>query len=65
MAKQIKELDVAAEYTEWAVEYTLDGELCGFEADDENDARLIQAAVGGKLLVRKVFETTWADAPND
>jgi hypothetical protein len=66
VAKRIKELEIEAEYTEYAVEYSINGED-GFliSCDDEEEARQYRAALDGRIVMRSVFETSWADAPND
>ena len=51
---------IAAERTEWAVEYTMNGELFVYEAESEHAARQISAALDGTILVRKILETSWA-----
>jgi hypothetical protein len=51
------------QHTEYAVEYEVDGDTFMYEAEDEDDARRVRAAVDGRLLVRQVFEATWDDIP--
>jgi hypothetical protein len=41
------------------LEAEADGELFTHPAEDEADARLIAATLGGRVLVRHVFETRW------
>jgi hypothetical protein len=57
-------LEVAAEFTEHGVEYDLDGETFVTLAANEEDARLMRAALKGLLVVRTVYETAWALAPD-
>lgn len=60
MAKRIRGLEAEADYTEWAVEYEVNGEAYTYEAKDEAEARAIAGKHGGRVLVRCVFETSWA-----
>lgn len=66
MAKRVNGLKIEAEYTEWAVETTTsEGEPLVYQAESEADARFVRGVMGGRLLVRHVLETPWADAPNN
>ena len=56
-------LGIATERVEYAVEYELGSVYRTEPTSDEKEARAWVDALGGKLLVRKVFETSWADAP--
>ncbi len=60
-----KEVWVENEYVEWAVEYDVGGEQFVVECEDEAEARVSQSQLGGRLVTRTVYETSWADAPDD
>lgn len=60
--KRINGQTIEAEYVEYAVIYSINGEP-GFliECKDEEEARLYRATLDGEIKARKVFETSWAD----
>jgi hypothetical protein len=60
MAKRIASPDTGTQWDEYAVEYEMNGETFTYEARDETEARIVRAAVNGRLMVRSVFETPWA-----
>jgi len=51
------------QWTEWAVEFDDDGIVDW--GTDEAEARAMAKREGGRLLVRKVFETSWLGDPRD
>lgn len=58
MAMRIGEVDVEAHYFEYGVEI-VPGTI--LTCDDENDAKQHAEALGGKVFMRHVFETSWAE----
>ncbi len=50
--------------TEWAVAYYVNDEQFIYEAD-EDEVRAVAEGLGGRVLVRKVFRTSWLDDPRD
>lgn len=64
MAKRVQGEEIVAEYVEYAVVYDLDDEtFTTAPTDFYDEARLMRAALGGWVVTRKVYETSWADAP--
>jgi hypothetical protein len=61
---KISKSELTSEGCDFGVEFEGDEEVPGawvYEAWDERDARRVQRIAGGKLIVRDVYVTDWAE----
>jgi hypothetical protein len=53
------------DWNEFAVEYEVEGVDYLYECgEDETEARTVAETLGGGVLTRRVFETSWLDGPS-
>lgn len=63
MAIKINGAEVTAEGCDWGVEFhDPTTEPWVYEAEDEEDARRIASETRGRVVVREVYVTAWAEA---